>query len=104
MLDELIRPIPAWRALPDWLRTMPRAAFSEAHGLEVRTVVVGPKDLPQVLRTVGQVVGKARRVARDVQNQFTGAFNEAELDNVKKELRTINETANIDISLNNSSV
>lgn len=38
MLDELIRPIPARRALPDWLRTMPRVAFSETHGREVRTV------------------------------------------------------------------
>ncbi len=38
MLDELIRPIPARRALPDWLRTTTRAAFSEAHGREVRAV------------------------------------------------------------------
>jgi sec-independent protein translocase protein TatB len=66
----------------------------------VALIVVGPKDLPRVLRTVGQVVGKARRVARDVQNQFTEALNEADLDSVKKELRAINESANIDISLN----
>ena len=38
MLDNLIRPLPARRALPDWLRAMPRAAFSETHGQEVRTV------------------------------------------------------------------
>jgi sec-independent protein translocase protein TatB len=66
----------------------------------VALIVVGPKDLPRVLRTVGQIVGKARRVARDVQNQFTEALNEADLDSVKKELRTINDSANIDISLN----
>lgn len=66
----------------------------------VALLVVGPKDLPRVLRTVGQVVGKARRVARDVQNQFTEALNEADLDGVKKELRTINKSANIDISIN----
>jgi sec-independent protein translocase protein TatB len=66
----------------------------------VALIVVGPKDLPRVLRTVGQVVGKARRVARDVQNQFTEALNEADLDRVKKELRTINESATIDISVN----
>ena len=35
---ELPRPVPARSALPDWLRTMPRTAFSELHGQEVRTV------------------------------------------------------------------
>ena len=38
MLDYLIRPTPARHALPDWLRTMPRTAFSETHGQDVRTV------------------------------------------------------------------
>jgi len=38
LLDTLIRPIPARRALPDWLRDMPRAAFSPTHGQDVRTV------------------------------------------------------------------
>jgi hypothetical protein len=38
MLDSLIRPIPARSALPDWLRAMPRTAFSETHGQDVRTV------------------------------------------------------------------
>ncbi len=36
--NELMRPVPARAALPDWLRTMPRIAFSELHGQEVRTV------------------------------------------------------------------
>ena len=36
--NELIRPVPARAALPDWLRAMPRTAFSELHGQEVRTV------------------------------------------------------------------
>src|SRR5580704_16426009 len=38
LANDLIRPIPARRALPDWLRAMPAAAFSETHGMEVRTV------------------------------------------------------------------
>ena len=38
MLDCLARPMPARHALPDWLRTMPRTAFSDAHGQDVRTV------------------------------------------------------------------
>jgi hypothetical protein len=36
--NELMRPVAARAALPDWLRVMPRTAFSELHGQEVRTV------------------------------------------------------------------
>ncbi len=36
--EELIRPIPARAALPDWLREMPRVAYSDLHGQKVRTV------------------------------------------------------------------
>jgi hypothetical protein len=35
---ELIRPVAARAALPDWLRTMPRTGFSDVHGQDVRTV------------------------------------------------------------------
>ena len=38
MLADLLPPIPARRALPEWLREMPRAAYSETHGQDVRTV------------------------------------------------------------------
>jgi sec-independent protein translocase protein TatB len=65
----------------------------------VALLVIGPKDLPRVLRTIGQVVGKMRRMATDVQNQFNDAIKEADLDSVKKELGAINDSANIDISL-----
>jgi hypothetical protein len=38
-LRELLPPpIPARRALPDWIRQMPKDAFSDTHGLNVRTV------------------------------------------------------------------
>jgi hypothetical protein len=38
LIDVLPRPIPARRALPDWLRAMPTTAQSESHGQPVRTV------------------------------------------------------------------
>ena len=38
LLDILPRPVPARRALPDWLRAMPGAAYSETHGQNVRTL------------------------------------------------------------------
>jgi len=62
----------------------------------VALLVIGPKDLPRVLRTVGQVVGKMRRMAAEFQGQFMEALKEAELDDVKKELTAIGESAKID--------
>jgi len=38
LADVLPRPVPARSVLPDWLRIMPRKAFSEIHGREIRTV------------------------------------------------------------------
>jgi len=55
----------------------------------VAIIVVGPKDLPRALRAVGRWSGKARRMARDFQNQFNEALREAELDSVKKEVESI---------------
>ncbi len=54
----------------------------------VLLVVVGPKDLPRVLRTVGVWTGKARRLARDFQRTLDQYAREAELDDVKKAVET----------------
>lgn len=42
-------------------------------------IVVGPKDLPGLLRTVGQFVGKARAMAREFQRTMDDAAREADL-------------------------
>jgi sec-independent protein translocase protein TatB len=55
----------------------------------VAIVVVGPKDLPQALRAMGRWAGKAKRMARDFQNQFNEALREAELDTVKKDIESV---------------
>lgn len=52
----------------------------------VAIIVVGPRDLPRLMRTVGQYVTKMRRMARDLQSQFNDALKEAELDDVGKEI------------------
>ena len=52
----------------------------------VAIIVVGPRDLPRMLRTVGQYTTKMRRMARDLQSQFNDALKEAELDEVGKEI------------------
>ena len=55
----------------------------------VAIVVVGPKDLPKLMRTIGFYVGKARRAAADFQRQFNEAIAESEADDVRKNLEAI---------------
>jgi sec-independent protein translocase protein TatB len=55
----------------------------------VALVVIGPKDLPKALRTVGQTVGRIRRMASEFQGQFNEAMREAELADLKKQVDDI---------------
>lgn len=52
----------------------------------VALIVIGPKELPGALRTLGQWMGKVRRMAGEFQNQFHDAMREAELHELKKEV------------------
>lgn len=52
----------------------------------VALVVIGPKDLPRVLRTTGQWVRKARAIAREFQSSLDQMVREAELDDVKRDI------------------
>jgi sec-independent protein translocase protein TatB len=70
----------------------------------VALLVIGPKDLPRVLRTVGQTVGKMRRMASEFQNQFMEAIKEAEFEDLKKEISAIEESAKIDANFDPVSV
>lgn len=69
----------------------------------VMIVVVGPKDLPNMLRTMGRMTAKLRGMAGDFQRQFNEALKEAELDDVKKSvdsLRSLNPMTEIRKQLN----
>ena len=50
----------------------------------VMIVVVGPKELPGMLRTFGKTTAKLRVMAGDFRKQFDEALKEAELDDIKK--------------------
>ena len=50
----------------------------------VALVVIGPKDLPRVLRMIGQWVGKAKRVAGQFRSGFDEMVREAELAEMEK--------------------
>jgi len=59
----------------------------------VALIAIGPKELPGVLRMVGQWMGKARRMASEFQGQFNEAMREAEMADLKKSFDEIKETA-----------
>ena len=59
----------------------------------VALIAIGPKELPGVLRMVGQWMGKLRRMASDFQGQFQEAMREAEMDGLKKQFDDISNTA-----------
>ena len=52
----------------------------------VALVAIPSKDLPRVLRTLGQATGRMRRMAAEFQGQFMEAMREAELDDLRKEV------------------
>ncbi|KQQ13102.1 preprotein translocase subunit TatA [Methylobacterium sp. Leaf123] len=58
----------------------------------VALIVIGPKDLPKALRTLGQITTKVRRMAGEFQSQFNEAIREAELDEVRRDVEGVKRT------------
>jgi len=59
----------------------------------VALIAIGPKELPGVLRMVGQWMGKARKMAAEFQGQFQEAMREAEMSDLKKTFDEVKDTA-----------
>lgn len=57
----------------------------------VAVVVVGPKDLPRVIRTVGQWIRKARSLASEFQGSLEEMARESELDDVRKSIQQVSK-------------
>jgi len=57
----------------------------------VALVVIGPKDLPKVMRTVGHWVGRARGMARHFRSGIDTMIREAELEEMEKRWKAENE-------------
>lgn len=55
-------------------------------------VVVGPRDLPLMMRKVGRFVGQARSMAREFQRGFDELGREAEMAELKKEIDALKES------------
>jgi len=58
----------------------------------VALIAIGPKELPAVLRTLGQWVGKVKRMAAEFQGQFQEALREAEMADLKKQAEDLHGT------------
>jgi sec-independent protein translocase protein TatB len=54
----------------------------------VAIIVVGPKDLPKLMRGIGFYAGKLRRAATDFQRQFEEAMRESEMEEVRKSIES----------------
>lgn len=65
----------------------------------VALIVIGPKELPRVLRQVGQATAKLRRMAAEFQSQFMDAMREAELSDIKDEATKLAASARLDTGL-----
>jgi sec-independent protein translocase protein TatB len=66
----------------------------------VALIAIGPKELPTVLRSLGQWMGKIRRMANEFQGQFQEAMREAEMADLKKQaddlVGTVSNVTNFD--------
>jgi sec-independent protein translocase protein TatB len=58
----------------------------------VALIAIGPKELPTVLRTLGQYMGKIKRMANEFQGQFQEAIREAEFADIKKQAEDIHSS------------
>lgn len=66
---------------------LPGIGFSELLLLGLAAlIIVGPKDLPLMMRKIGQFVGKGRAMAREFQAAFDDIARQSELDELRKEI------------------
>ena len=57
----------------------------------VALIVVGPKDLPLMMRRIGQWVGQAKRMANEFRGAFDDIARQAELDELRKEIEDLKQ-------------
>ncbi len=57
----------------------------------VAVVVVGPKDLPRLMATLGRYLGRARAMAAEFQKGFEDLARESELEDLKREINQVGE-------------
>jgi sec-independent protein translocase protein TatB len=61
----------------------------------VALIVIGPKELPRVMRQAGQAAAKIRRMAAEFRGQFMDAMREADIDDIKSDVARLAESAKV---------
>jgi sec-independent protein translocase protein TatB len=75
---------------------LPSLGFSEIILLAVLAlVVVGPKDLPLMMRKLGRWTAKLRGMAQEFRSGFDELARQAELDELRKEVDALRRTTNL---------
>src|SRR6478736_1477932 len=64
----------------------------------VAIIVVGPKELPRLMRTFGHYLGKVRHMAAEFQRQFEEAVRDSEIDEVRKTMQDFHAQASAPIN------
>lgn len=72
------------------MNLLPQFGFAELMLIAiVALIVVGPKDLPKLMRSAGQFVAKARRMAGEFTSAFDQMARESEMDELRQEIEAL---------------
>ncbi len=67
----------------------------------IAVIVIGPKDLPKVLRTFGQFMNKMRGMAREFQTHVDAAMKDTGFDDIKREAQNLKSDISTKMSVPN---
>src|SRR6185369_15188974 len=79
--------------------------FPEGRALEfliagvIALIVVGPKDLPVLMRKLGQAIGRLRALAAEFRASFDEMARQSELDELRKEVQAMRQAQLADSAL-----
>ena len=70
----------------------------------IALIVVGPKDLPLVLRKFGQFIGRMRSMAADFRSSFDDMARQSELEELRREVEAMRASTSESVQLTNSEI
>jgi len=76
---------------------LPQLGFAEMMVLALLAIiVVGPKDLPKLMRTIGQMMAKIRAMGQEFKDAFEEMGAQDEIAKMRKEIADLKEMGSID--------
>ncbi len=79
---------------------LPSLGFGEIIVLALLAIiVVGPKDLPKLMRTIGQVMGRIRAMGQEFKDAFNDMDAEDEIGAMRREIEELKRLGHIDGAL-----